>query len=208
MPDDGRVLALAATALLRRGDLEQAATVFQRALAAIEPAPPGGTGLRGARALLALVPRRPLEARAALRADTGTFADEEALGQLLELETEIGSPTVRGGSSGVEEVQAAITELRERKGREALAKAGAAVGTAHPEPDAATTATELLPENPIAWRTRGWYELRSATPERAAGSFRRAIALSKDPAAERTRILAWYRLAGRAAPNLDGNDAP
>ncbi len=207
-PDDGRILALLGRAHAERGDLAAAEAAFHRAMAAKSPPPPKGTGLKLARTIRSLETHRAADARDALRADPGTFTDEEALDLLRELEVEVGVPGPSGVAPGAEQAEAAIAEYRRRRGREQLDAAISALGTANPNADAAKAATGFLPEDPVAWRIRGRYELRGSKPEDAAASFRKAIALSSDPAAERALVVAWYRIARRDPAELDREKTP
>lgn len=206
--DDGRVLALLGRAHALTGRLAEAEAAFRRALAARSPRAPNGTGFALARSILGAEPRRPVEARDALRSDPGTFSDEEALSQLRELEVEVGEPGPNGLSPGAEEADTAIAELHKRRGRGQLEAAINALGTANPNEDAAKAATDYLPESALAWRTRGRYELRGSRPEAAAVSFRKAISLAADPAAERALIATWYRIARRDPAELDREKKP
>ena len=207
-PDDGRILALLARAHADGGALAEAEAAYRRASKAKAPLAPKGTGVRFARTILSLEPRRPADARDALRGDPGTFDDEDALHQLHELEIEVGIPGPSGAAPGAEDAQAALAELRRRRGREQLDAAIAALGTASPNADAAKAATGYLPDDPVAWRTRGRYELRGSNPAEAAASFRKAIELSPDPKAERARTVGWYRIARRDPSELDREKAP
>ena len=208
MPGDGRILALLGRALITLGRATEAEDAFRRATEATAPRAPAGTSMMRARALDSSEPRRPKEARDVLRADPSVLDDLVALRKLYELEIEVGAVSASGIPAAATAISARIAELEERQGRAQLDAALAGIpGRSASALDAAKEATALLPKDPVAWRVRGWLELRSRNPDAAVRSFRASLAHSTDRAADRARIVGWYRLVGRDPAELDAEGA-
>ncbi len=208
-PSDGRILALLGRALISMDRATEAEVAFRSALDAKSPPAPKGTGTMLARVLDSATPRRPADARTALRADPSTFSDLDALQKLRELEIEIGVPGSVGVSPAVTAIDETITLLERRRGRDKLETALAWFSSSTKDAlDQAREATNLLPDDPQAWQVRGWLELRSKDTA-AVSSLRKSLALEKpeDRAAARVRIESWYRLHGRDPSEL-GPAAP
>lgn len=206
-PDDGRILALLGRALIATDHQPAAEDAFRRALAAKSPRAPSGTGSMLARALETAEPRRPADARKALRDDAATFSDLDALERLRALEIEIGTPGVVGLPPAVKEIDDTIASLERRRGHEKLETALAWFSSNTKDAlEQAREATNLLPTEPAAWRVRGWLELRSKDIA-AAASFRKSLSLEKPEHRETARadIVAWYRLHDRDPAELDRN---
>ncbi|HVG93186.1 MAG TPA: hypothetical protein VND21_01970, partial [Planctomycetota bacterium] len=202
-PDDGPLVAEHARALVGAGREQDAREAFERAMAATSPPAPAGTGMRLARLHLSATPPRSEAARDALRADASLDNDREALETLLGLEIE----TSDDPATDTEEVARARKRLAEAEraaGVAALARArrnlydDVATGLA-----AAREATELRPDDPVAWRWRGWLELRDGSFEAAATSLAKAVDLAEDRPTEWRRARAWLRLFGRDPAELD-----
>jgi hypothetical protein len=215
LPGDGRVLAVLAAMRAAIGLPIQAIRTYEAALAAKgEPAPPG-TAAALARLLLAMDVASEDEARdvglravALLRGDAGTYADRDALDLLARLESRAGHEKA---AAEVERDLVALDEAegldRHRKAWRALVEGGVDEALA-----ASTEATDRLPGSAAAWELRGLAELVASadTPGAedalravALGSLARAVAVAKDPAAERARvraILRWFRVDPATLP--------
>ncbi len=210
-PDDGRIWAIHARALITNGEAVRADEAFTKALEAQGVPFPPGTGYQHARALLTMTasPTRALQARArdALRKDPGTLEDREALRRLEELENELSEdgPNVQTAADAVARTR---RELDRRRGFEQVELALRYVDReAKRGLDAAREATTLIPNEAVAWRVRGWFELRRDDVTSAATSLRKAIALAEDPAAERRTAVGYFRIFSKDETLLD-EDAP
>ena len=202
-PDDGRILAAQARALTISEDPAAADAAFAKALRAKSPRAPAGTGFEYARLLLARATQRKEEARAALLSDPGTFDDRAALRQVHELDLVLNGAKPEEQEKAKER-EAQLAELDRRYGRDQLTLARRAMdGNAEKGLSEAKQAVTYLPESGLAWRVKGWFELRSDDVEAAVVSLRRAITLAKDPEAERTTIRGWLRMFGQDASAVD-----
>ncbi len=211
-PDDGRVWAVLARALITNGDAVPADEAFTKALDAKGVPFPPGTGFQHSRALLtqSATPTRALQVRArdALRKDPETFEDREALRslELLEIDLAEDGPSAQAAA---DEVARRRRELDRRRGLEQVELALRYIDReAKRGLEAAREATTLIPSEAAAWRLRGWFELYTrGDVSSAATSLRKAIGLAKDPVAERRTAVGYMRLFSQDEHLLD-KDAP
>jgi tetratricopeptide (TPR) repeat protein len=208
VPDDGRLLVAWARGLVSSGDATRAEDAFRRGLVARVPAPVGAAW-ELARLLLASTPARKKEALEVLRQHGPLLDDREALDRWKELEIEMGDEESPEAGRPERQADAAIAAWERRKGRDRLRAAKRYVVSVEKSQiqlglDAATEAATLLADSADAWRLKGWFEARAKRPEAAAVSLRRAIDLSKEPAADRSRARAYFRLNGLDPAALEG----
>lgn len=206
-PDDGRIWAIQARALITNGDTARADEAFTKALEAKGARAPDGTGFQHARLLITMLPTPTRElnerARAALRKDPSTFEDREALSRLEELENDLADegPNAQAAPNAVAELRRALAR---RQGFEQLELAAKYVDRdAKRGLEAARLATTLIPGEAAAWRARGWFELRRDDAAAATTSLRKAISLAKDASAERKVAVAYLRIFGQDEGRLD-----
>jgi hypothetical protein len=202
--DDGRIRAFAARGLVSIGETAAAESAFRKALAAPRKPPPG-TGWELARLLVAESPPRKREALDVLRAHGAVSEDRAALEKWKELEIEFGDAEAPAADRTERNVDLLLEAFDRRRGYERLGRARELVyGDRAEGLSAATGAAALLPDLALAWRLKGWYELRSRDPAGAAASFRRAAEASKDPEAERRIARSAYRLLRQDPAALEG----
>jgi tetratricopeptide (TPR) repeat protein len=198
--DDGKILASLARALVETEDRPRADQVFTKALAAKNPPPPAGTGLQHARLLQGFSPPRQTEARAALQADGGTYADPAAIEALAKIAIDLHDDAEN------ERLTALLEEVRRSRATERM---GWALGWIYDQPEKALgwarEATDYAPSDPETWRLRGVLELRQGFPESATTSLRRAIEAATDKDAERSRVRAWLRMFDQPQDAAEGS---
>ena len=213
-PMDGRVQGALARMMAAVGAPDDARAAFLRALAADAPVAPEGTGADFARFLFSSGSGSDAEALKLLLEDPETFRRRDALDMLVRLEGRVGKDRQRA--------EAEEQELKSLEGMEGAQRFNAAWRAlvdekvaVHVAVDAASDATERLPESALAWELRGLAELMEAfaahggEPDRglesnALVSLARAVAASRDPGEGRSRaraILRWFGIGASALPD-------